>query len=74
MQIKVKLFAHHRTGRFKEEILDYPVDASIGQIVATLGILPELTGMALRNGYPATLIETLQDGDTLAIFPLVSGG
>jgi molybdopterin converting factor small subunit len=74
MRITIKLFATHRTGRFKEKILEYPFDAPVAHVAASLGIAPESMGIALLNGYPATLQLRLQDGDTLAFFPNVAGG
>jgi len=74
MLINVKLFANHRIGRFKEATLDYPEDTPIGHVVEQLGIPAESLGIALLNGHPARLRQPLQEGDTLALIPLVSGG
>jgi sulfur carrier protein ThiS len=73
MQITVKLFGGYRTGRFKEAVQEYPDGASCGDLLQSLGI-GEVRGILLVNGNSATQALLLNDGDTLTLFPLVSGG
>jgi molybdopterin converting factor small subunit len=74
MQITVKLFASYRVGRFKEAVRDYPVGSLVGDLLQTLGFTGKPPGVILLNGMPAALDTALHDGDTVALFPLVSGG
>ena len=58
--------------------LDVPADASISQIIEPFGLPPRLVHLVLVNGTfvePAhRLTRTLQEGDTLAIWPPIAGG
>lgn len=74
MQITIKLFASYRVGRFKEAVRDFPAGYSVGGLLQTLGFTGKLPGVTLLNGMPAALDTELHDGDTVALFPLVSGG
>ena len=74
MQITVRLFASHRAGRFNEAVLDYPPGVSVGDGVQALSIARKELGIVLVNGRLASLDQKLNEGDTLALFPLVSGG
>ena len=74
MKVTVKLFAHYRIGRFKVSVRDYPHGTSVRAGVAELGFPDAGPGVVLVNGTPTNLDHVLQDGDTLALFPLVSGG
>jgi sulfur-carrier protein len=74
MLVTVKLFASFRTDRFAMESHYYPVATTIKDVLLGLG-LPELeVGTALVNGRRAELHLRLNCGDTLALFPLLSGG
>lgn len=74
MNITVKLFASFRNDRFKVAQQELPVDSDCRTIVLGLGLTEEELGVLLVNGRHATLDHVLQDGDTLALFPLVGGG
>lgn len=74
MFITIKLFASHRTGRFRQKTLEYPADTQAGAVIEALEIPTDKLGIVLLNGQRAALHQPLQDGDTLALFPLVSGG
>jgi molybdopterin converting factor small subunit len=74
MKITVKLFASFRDGRFKEEVRDYPAGTPCRRIVLELGLREEELGVVMVNGRHAPLGQELQDGDNLALFPLVGGG
>lgn len=74
MQITVKLFSGYHIGRFKEAVQDYPVGSTVGDLFQALDFTIKAHGIVLLNGKPAKLDQQLLDGDTLALFPLVSGG
>jgi molybdopterin converting factor small subunit len=74
MQITVKLCASYRVGRFKEAVRDYPAGCLVGDLLQTLCFTGKPPGIILLNGMPAALDTELHDGDTVALFPLVSGG
>lgn len=74
MQVTVKLFANFRHGRFNIEVRQYPPGTTVGQIVEEIGIPKNELGILLVNSRHVDLDRELQDGDTLALFPLVGGG
>lgn len=74
MQVKVKLFATFRVGRFVEENRAYPPGTSIADVIAELQLPEAQIGMIMLNSRHAEPDRELNDGDTLAIFPLVGGG
>lgn len=74
MKITLKLFANFRLDRFKSKEHDVSVTTTCADVVASL-IIPEAEiGIVLINGRHAQLTQILQEGDTLALFPLVGGG
>jgi sulfur-carrier protein len=74
MIVTVKLFATYRVGRFKIEERDYPAGTTCAGIAAAVGLEPAGIGIILVNGRHAEADQQLQDGDVLALFPLVGGG
>ncbi|MGK2905180.1 MAG: MoaD/ThiS family protein [Desulfuromonadales bacterium] len=74
MNINVRLFASFQTGRFKQELREYPEQTLIRTVVRELNIPEEEIGILLLNAVHADLQRPLGDGDILAIFPLVGGG
>lgn len=74
MTITVKLFATYRVGRFKVEERDYPAGTTCAAVAAGLGLEPAGLGIILVNGRHVEAEHPLQDGDVLALFPLVGGG
>ncbi len=74
MQIKVKLFATFRIGRFKEKMLDFPAGTTVNQVMQKLDILSCESGVVVVNGRVAKLEQILVDDDVLSVFPLVAGG
>ncbi|PNU21280.1 molybdopterin synthase sulfur carrier subunit [Geothermobacter hydrogeniphilus] len=74
MKITVKLFATFRAGRFDIETRDYPTGTKVGQVVKQLDLPTEKLGILMINSRHVDLERRLEDGDTLAIFPLVGGG
>lgn len=74
MQIKVKLFASFRDGRFKEELREYEEGTTPGDIIAALGIDLEEVGVIMVNSRHADADRPLSEKDNLAIFPVIGGG
>lgn len=74
MRITVKLFANFRLNRFKEEVREYPVLTRVADISSELDIPESEVGIIFINGRNATLDQSLSEGDTLSLFPLVGGG
>ncbi len=74
MHITVKLFATFRLGRFKVDEREVPEGTDVAQIVRELELAEAELGIVLVNGRHAELAQTLNEGDTLSLFPLVGGG
>ena len=74
MKVTVKLFASFQIGRFNIEIREYPELTLIEDVVHEQNIPAEKIGIVLLNMVHAKLHQPLNDGDILAIFPLVGGG
>lgn len=74
MKITVKLFAYFRDNRFIIEEWDIKQGTTVGSIVDSLDIDREEVGVLMMN-YKHTQFEVEpQEGDILAIFPVVGGG
>ena len=74
MQIKIKLFASFRIGRFKSEVRQYAVGTTVGMIFQELGISMDGHYIVLVNGRPENMDRPLVNGDVLSLLPLVAGG
>lgn len=74
MNITVKLFAFFRNGRFKEKIFEYPESAVVADVINKLGINADEVGVTMINSRLCKLNTPLQEGDILAIFPVIGGG
>jgi len=74
VHVTVKLFAHFRDGRFKEEQREYPEGADCRHVLGTLGLGDRELGILMVNNRHARLEHPLTHGDTLSLFPLVGGG
>ncbi len=74
MEIKVKLLGPLRSGRFTEKMVGYPPGTQVGEVLATFQIKQQSFGLVLINGKHAKMDSTLQEGDTLSVLPLLSGG
>lgn len=74
MQITIQLFATFRNGRFKEEQRVFTDGITIGLVLAELGITENETCVTFVNGRHASKEQELNDGQVLAIFPLLGGG
>lgn len=74
MQVRIKLFAFFREGRFKEESRELPDKTTVRQVVADLGIDEEEVGVLMINSRHCQFDTVIGDGDILAIFPVIGGG
>ncbi len=74
MQIKIKLFATFRTGRFTSETRDFPDGTTVAAVVEILRIPEQELGIILVNSRHVPLPHQLADGDALSLFPLLGGG
>jgi len=74
MKVKVKLFATFRAGRFDIENREYPEGTTVEQVVDELQLPLEKLGIVMVNNRHVDLDRELNEGDTLALFPLVGGG
>jgi molybdopterin converting factor small subunit len=74
MLITVKLFASFRNGRFITATREITAATSIADIIDQLQIPAEEIGTIMLNNRHADPVQLLQEGDRLALFPLVGGG
>lgn len=74
MHVTVRLFATFRIGRFAAETREYPPRAPIAEVIRELQIPESEVSMIMVNGRHAEPAQELNDGDSLALFPLVAGG
>lgn len=74
MNVKVKLFATFRTGRFGAEDREYEPGTTVRNVIDELSLPLDDIGATLINGRHVEEDCELQEGDTLSIFPLVGGG
>lgn len=74
VQISVELYGTFRVGRFTTEHMTFPLHTTVNQIFSTLGIPDSEVGLIVVNSVYAKNDQELVQGDTLALFPLLSGG
>ncbi len=74
MQIKIRLIGALRIDRFKEQGGEYKAGTVVKEIVHQLDILERALGIILINGQHARIDDTLKDGDTVALLPILGGG
>ncbi|MCK4535895.1 MAG: MoaD/ThiS family protein [Desulfuromonadales bacterium] len=74
MRVTVKFHGVFRIDRFKEESTDYPSGTSVQDIVDKFLIPENLLGIVLVNGAHGSVEDLLEDGDTLALLPILEGG
>jgi len=74
MQVKVKLFATFRKGRFREKDMELDENCTVGWVIDYLSLPRKELGIVFLNGLAAEPEQVLQEGDILSIFPLVGGG
>lgn len=74
IQITIRLIGAFRTNRFKEQLTSYPVGIRVETIVDGLGIPRRALGTVLINGLHAKTTDQPQDGDIVALLPILGGG
>jgi molybdopterin converting factor small subunit len=74
IKIRIKLAGVFRINRFKEEERTYPPGTTVREVVEDLRLPEHLLGIVVINEVHAGAEDVLQDGDTLALFPLLGGG
>jgi molybdopterin converting factor small subunit len=74
MIVTVKLFAYFRENRFSIEEQNLPEQTTVGDVVDSLGIDRDETGVLMLNSRHCTDDTVLNEGDILAIFPMIGGG
>ena len=74
MNITVKLFASFRTGRFDIENRDYPAETTVADVADSLNLQQSELGIMMINNRHVKLERQLEEGDILALFPLLGGG
>lgn len=74
MNITVKLFAYFRDNRFNVEEWEIAQGTTVGSIVDSLDIDREEVGVLMINHRHTQFEVEPQEGDILAIFPVVGGG
>lgn len=74
MNVTVKLFASFRAGRFDIESGDYPAGTTVADVADCLKLPQSELGIMMVNNRHVKLERVLEDGDVLALFPLLGGG
>jgi len=74
MNVKVKLFATLRPGRFDVSDLELDEGASISELLNLLKIEEKEAAIIFINGIHADKTSIIKPGDEVAIFPPVGGG
>lgn len=74
MNIKIKLFATLREGRFKVKEIDADHNITPKNIIDMLNIKEEEIAILIVNGFDIDINENLKEGDVISIFPPVGGG
>jgi len=74
MNVRVKLFAVLREGRFRERQMEFAAGSSLGDVLDVIGLTREEVSLPLINGRYSSMDDRLKDGDVLSLFPAVGGG
>jgi len=74
VNVRVKLYASFRKGRFKDEFLDLSPGCTVRQVVQGLRIEEDALGVVLKNGCASALEVELKEDDEVSILPLIGGG
>lgn len=74
--IKVNLYATLRTyvGGASSVEVEVEPGQTVEQILASLGVPAGQTRIIFVNNRPATLTESIAEGDHIAVFPAIGGG
>jgi molybdopterin synthase sulfur carrier subunit len=74
MKVTIKLFASFRAGRFEIEARDYPSGTTVADVADSLNLPQSELGIMMINNRHVKLERVLEEGDALALFPLLGGG
>jgi hypothetical protein len=74
MKVTIKLVGTFRIGRYNEAVREYPSGTRVRVVADELRIPDPLLGIVLINDIHAGVEDTLNDGDTLCLLPLIDGG
>lgn len=74
MTLTIKLYGVFRIDRFKEKQLEFAAGICVDEVVEQLQLNRQLLGIILINDRHADINNTLADGDTLALLPILEGG
>jgi molybdopterin converting factor small subunit len=74
MLVTIKLHGVFRIDRFKEETADYPAGTTVQDVVDKFRISEDLLGIVLVNDVHGSVEDVLEDGDVLALLPVLEGG
>jgi len=74
MSINVKLFATLRENRFSKKQFDFQEGLRPKDIISSLNMGLDEVAILLINGIYSPAEKSLQDKDTLSLFPPVGGG
>ena len=74
MRVTVKLFAYFRDNRFVTEVREYQDGTTVGAVIDELLIDREEVGIIMINSKHCKVDTILEDGNILAIFPVIGGG
>ena len=78
MKVEVELFAtlaeYLPAGAGDRAPVDVPVDATVTDLLHTLGIPDAMPRIVLVNGHDAEDGERLRPGDVVSVFPPLAGG
>lgn len=74
MKVNVKLFASLRENREKVMLMDIPENSTPLDIIQLIDIPVEEVAIIMINGRAQNLETTINDGDTVSLFPAVGGG
>lgn len=74
MKVTIQLIGTFRIGRFEEVVREYPSATSVREIIDELRLSTPLLGTVLVNGIHAGFEDSLKDGDTVCLLPILGGG
>ncbi len=74
MQVKVKLFASLKDGRFETGCVKLPEGSTVQAVLEIAGIPQDDVSIIFVNNLHAGFDRRLMEGDTVCFFPPIGGG
>lgn len=74
MRITIRLFANLREGHAPEESLELSPGTTVSAMIKELKVPESVVMLIFVNGRHASPETTLNEGDTVALFPPIGGG